>query len=268
MADASGVGAGQPVTFPDNGGQFSGAQPQGAQPEGAQPSGAQPASGQLAYATSAPAVRLWKTKPDGVTTFRHSAPLVLWWAWIAFVLWNLYDVAVSHPGIHSLRVVVALLFVTGVMYACTLHSRVDTDDEGLTIYNPVQHHRVPWGGVEGIYLGDSVEFSCHRTPPLKDKIIYSWALYSRRRSRARQQMQSSLFSTVTSRRLSERAPKEAADIARQQAAQLMAAELGKKAQDARTAGAPVGYLRSSWSWLPIAAIVVPAIALVLAFVIN
>jgi hypothetical protein len=224
--------------------------------------------GQPGYASRAPAIRLWKTKPDGVTTFRHSAPLILWWAWIAFVLWNFYDVAISHPGIHSARVVVALLFVTGVMYACTLHARVDTDDEGVTIYNPVRHHRVPWTGVEGIYLGDSVEFSCHRPPPLKDKMIYSWALYSRRRSRARMQMQSSLFSSITSRRVSERAPKEAADLARQPDAQLMAAELGKKAQEARAAGGPAGYLRSTWSWLPIAAMVVPAIALVVAFLIK
>jgi hypothetical protein len=248
MADAPPVGPGQPITF-DGG-------------------GSQPAGGQAGFASPAPAVRLWRTKPDGVTTFRHSAPLILWWVWVAFVLWNFYDVAISHPGIHSARVVVVLLFVSGLMYACTLHSRVETDDEGVTIYNPVQHHRVPWGGVEGIYLGDSVEFSCHRTPPLKDKMIYSWALYSRRRSRARMQMQSSLFSSVTSRRVSERAPKEAADLARQQAAQLIAAELGNKAKDARAAGAPAGYLRSSWSWLPIAAIVVPAIALVVAFLVN
>jgi hypothetical protein len=253
MADAPETGSGQPITFRENGAQAPGAQPGGADP---------------GYGSRAPAIRLWKTKPDGVTTFRHSAPLILWWAWVAFVLWNFYDVAISHPGIHSARVVAALLLVTGVMYACTLHSRVESDDEGVTIYNPVQHHRVPWGGVEGIYLGDSVEFCCHRPPPLKDKTIYSWALYSRRRARARTQMQSSLFSSFSSRRVSDRAPKEAADLARQQAAQLMAAELGKQAQNARKSGAPAGYLRSSWSWLSIAAMVVPAVALVVTFLIN
>lgn len=202
-----------------------------------------------------------------MTTFRHSAPLVLWWAWVAFMLWNFYDIATSHLGIRSVRVVAALLLVSGIMYACTLHSRVECDDEGVTVYNPVQDHHVPWGGVEGIYLGDSVEFCCHRPAPQSDKTIYSWALYSRRRARARMRMQGTMFS-ASRRMVSERAPQEAADLARQQAAQLMAAELGKRARDSRAKGAAEGFLQSRWSWLPIATIAVPAVALVAAFLIR
>ena len=40
------------------------------------------------------------------------------------------------------------------------------------------------------------------------------------------------------------------------------------ANEARDKGAAPGYLRSTWSWLPIAAIVVPGIALIVTFLIN
>jgi hypothetical protein len=235
----------------------------GGSPPGSSPAGVT----QPGYGSRPPTIRpLWKAKSDGITTFRHSAPLVLWWAWVVFLLVNLYDVATSHPGIHSARVTAVLLLVTGVMYACTVHPRVDCDDEGVTIYNPVRDHHAPWGAVDSIHLGDSVEFSCHQPQPKKDKTIYSWALYSRRRSRARTQMQSSFL--MSSRRISERAPQEAADLAKQQASQLMAAELGKRAADARAKGAMAGFLRSRWSWPPVAAVILPAVLLLVTLLVK
>jgi hypothetical protein len=41
----------------------------------------------------------------------------------------------------------------------------------------------------------------------------------------------------------------------------MAAELGRRATSAREAGAPAAVLESRWAWWPIAAILVPAAAL-------
>jgi hypothetical protein len=266
IQDAAGGLGSQPGPQP-GGSQAGGSQAGGSQAGGKQPGGLPAGSSQPSYGSRPPTIRpLWKAKPDGITTFRHSAPLVLWWAWVVFLLINLFDVATSHLGIHSARVTAVLLVVTGVMYACTVHSRVDCDDEGVTIYNPVRDHDAPWGAVESIHLGDSVEFSCHQSQPKEDKTIYSWALYSRRRSRARMQMQSSFL--MSSRRISERAPKEAADLAKQQASQLMAAELGKRATDARAKGAADGFLRSRWSWPPLAAIVLPVVLLLVTLLVR
>jgi hypothetical protein len=204
---------------------------------------------------------LWKAKEGGKVVFRHSTPLVLWWIWVAFAVANFIDVAIADPGLTVLKVAAGLLAVTGIAYATTLHSRVESDDEGVTVFNPLRHHRAPWGAVEGIFLGDSVEFVCHRPAPKKTKTIYSWALYSSRRSRARNQMQRSMFSTRRVQ-VSSRAPAEAAELAKTPAAQLMAAELGRLAVQAREQGRPAAVLRSRWSWRPAAAILLSIAAVI------
>jgi hypothetical protein len=221
-------------------------------------------SPQLGFGRPAGAVGprpLWKAKQGGRVVFRHPTPLVIWWIWVAFAVANLIDVAVVDPGITVLKVGAGLLAVTGIAYATTLHSRVETHVDGVTIFNPLRNHRAPWGAVEGIFLGDSVEFVCHRPAPKKPKTIYSWALYSSRRSRARSQMQRSFFGP---RRVevNSRAPSEAAELAKTATAQLMAAELGRLAVEARDGGAPSGVLRSRWSWQPVLAIIVPIAALI------
>jgi hypothetical protein len=204
---------------------------------------------------------LWKAREGGPTVFRHPMPLVLWWGWVVFALANVIDVAVVEHGIIIVKVAVGLLAVTGVIYATTLHSRVESDDDGVTVFNPVRHHRARWGAVEGIYLGDSVEFACARPAPKKAKTIYSWALYSRRRSRARTQIQRDFYGTRRPT-ISSRAPAEAADLARQASAQLMAAELGRLAKQAREAELPPAVLDSRWSWRPVVAILVPVALLI------
>lgn len=211
---------------------------------------------------------LWKTRQDGRTVFRHQGPLVLWWVWMVFALVNIIYLAIDDRTIGSLRGILALLTVTGGFYACTLHSRVETDDEGVTVYNPLRDHRLPWGIIEGVTLGDSVEIACSRPDAGKPRKIYSWALYSSRRSRARAQMGRTMFRSSAQRGLSLRAPAEAAELARQQASQLMTIELSRRATAATEAGKSGGKLRSFISWRPVAAIVAPALALLIAYLIH
>ncbi|HXW47092.1 MAG TPA: PH domain-containing protein [Streptosporangiaceae bacterium] len=204
---------------------------------------------------------LWKDKANGVTVYRHPAPLVLWWVWIAFALANLFYLVTDGINIHSLRGIALIAFITGVMYACTLHARVESDEGGVTIVNPLRRHRTPWGALEGIYLGDSVEFSCLRPAPQKPKTIYSWALYSRRRSAARMQIQRDVF---VPKRMSGRAPAEATALVKQHPSKIMAAELGRRAAAARERAGIGGVLSSRWTWLPVAAVVVPGVLLLVA----
>ena len=112
---------------------------------------------------------LWKDRPDGSTVFRHPAPQVLWWAWVAFALINIGFLISDGLSMSTARGIAALLTVTGIMYACTLHARVETDSEGVTVYNPVREHRAPWGVVEAVNLGESVEFACTRPGSAKPR---------------------------------------------------------------------------------------------------
>lgn len=201
----------------------------------------------------------WKATPDGRTVFRRGTPFVLWWIWIVFVIFNLAQVIIPDHDYFSLEIGAGLLALTGVAYATALRPRVIASDDGIVVHNPLRDHLIRWGAVTGVYLGDSVELACARPSPRKDKTIHCWALYSNRRSRIKQDqlgVRSWLRSTGSSR-----APAEVQQLANQDSAQLMAAELGRRATSAREAGAAPATLQSRWVWQPIAAILVPAAAL-------
>ena len=242
---------------------------------------------------------LWSERAGGPAVFRHPAPLVLWWAWAVFALVNIGYLIADGLTIHTVRAIAVLLAVSGVMYACTLHSRVEATEGGVTIYNPLRQHYAPWTAVTDVRLGQSVEFACVRSSPTAGKpmTIYSWALYSSSRARARTEMHRNMFGRGQ-RGISARAPAEAAALARQHPSQLMADELGRRAataqgpaaqdsaaqdpaardtaggdpavQDASAVGrAPTAAgLRSSVSWQPVAAILVPALLVLVAFLVK
>jgi hypothetical protein len=232
---------------------------QGQAADGAGPTGPGAGGGSSFGAPSAGSKQRWKSADGGKAVFRHSAPIVLWWLWVAFTLFNVIDLAFGSRHYTSLVIVVMLLLVTGVMYACALHPRVVADDDGVVVYNPLQEHRAPWGAVSGVFLGESLEFICARPTGKKEKTIHCWALYSGRRSRMRSQLQRSTW--LPKAAVSDRAPAEARELAGKPVAELMAAELGGRATAARERGAQGGVLTSRWAWQPIAAIVVPAAAL-------
>lgn len=211
---------------------------------------------------------LWKAKADGRTVFRHPAPLLLWWAWVVFALINIIYLLTGDLTIDAVRGIAGLLTATGVLYACTLHSRVEADDNGVTIHNPLREHRAPWSSVEAVTLGDSVEFACSRPAPRKTKKIYSWALYSSRRSRARRQVRGTMFPSLGQRGINIRAPAEAVDLARQQPSQIMMTELGRRAAAGRERSQAGGALHSVMAWRPVVAIGAPAVFLLIAFLIS
>lgn len=199
----------------------------------------------------------WKATKDGRTVFRRGTPFILWWIWIAFAIFNVVQVIIPDHDYFSLELTAGLLAVTGLAYATALRPRVIASDDGIVVHNPVRDHLARWGAISGVYLGDSVELSCARPAPRKDKTIYCWALYSNRRSRTKQQQLG-----VRSWLGSNRVQAQTRDLATQDSAQLMAAELGRRATTAREAGAPGAVLASRWAWWPIAAMLVPVSALI------
>jgi hypothetical protein len=192
--------------------------------------------------------------------FRKGTPFVIFWVWVAFVIFNLAQVALPDHDYFSVELTVGLLALTGLAYACTLRPRVTADDEAILVQNPFREYLARWGAVSGVYLGDSVEIRCARSAPKKDKVVYCWALNSGRRSRLRAQQRASR-NQVRASRVTGRAPAEVGELAKHDTVELMAAELGRRSTAARQRGVPDAVLESRWSWLPLVCVLAPAVAL-------
>jgi hypothetical protein len=61
-------------------------------------------------------------------------------------------------------------------------------------------------------------------------------------------------------------PSEAQEVLKQAPAEVMARELSRLSEQARAAGAADGILSATWAWDSLAAVLIPAAALVLAIV--
>lgn len=205
--------------------------------------------------------------PSERQVFRLPGAIVAWWAWIVVAVFSLIDMAVTGRNHTSAEIAVALLLVTGVMYACALRPKVVTDSEGITVQNPLRDHRVRWGSVTSVDLAESVRVHADRGPGAKrEKVIHSWALYAHRRSRIRTEMM-----RQSPRRLPRSpfsADSSASSDSKVPTAQIMAKQLDELARDARQRGVPGGLPVATWSWWSIAGIIVPAIALVLVITVT
>ena len=201
-------------------------------------------------------------------TFRLPGAIVAWWAWLILAAVVLADIAFTGRNHTAAEIAATVLFVTGLVYACALRPRVIANSAGLTVQNPFRDHRIPWGSVAAVDLKESVQVHCAPEPSApRGKVIHSWALYHQRRSRLRSEL---LKQGRDRRRLphSSVAPDsgmspETQKLLNQPAAQIMAAQLDDLAREARERGAAAGPRVVTWAWPAVAAIVVPAVVLVL-----
>ena len=215
-------------------------------------------------------------RPGGTSkVFRLPGPVVLWWAWVAFAVANLVDLAVQGHDRTSFQISVGLLAITGVVYACALRPRVITDPDGVTLRNPLRDYRVPWGRISEIYLAESVQVHCSpgpaaSVPAAKVKVLHSWALYSPRRSRLRAEVRGSRWDQSQASRPGGygRMPAEAREVAKQTSVELMAKEIQAMASQARERGAAGGAVVARWAWPSLAAFCVPALVLALVIAIR
>lgn len=223
-------------------------------------------------------------------TFRSPFAVLIWWIWAVFAAANLVDLAVQGRDRFSLLAGIGLLLVTGLLYAGAWRPRIVTNDEGLTISNPLRDHQVGWAAVSLVEATELVRVRCEwplegdERPQAGDesdgaavkrvgtskeagaatgnRVIYAWAVHSaRRKERVRQ-----LRREARGSRAGGYAPAQATSDVAMDADQVVAV-LSEMVQRARgpaskptVAVPPV----SSWNWLAIAAIAVPALAMVIA----
>ena len=238
-----------------------------------------------------PAATAWRTRADGSEVFQLQTPVIFWWAWVVFAVVCLGDIAVQGRDRASVQAAVAVLAATGFAYACAFRPKVIADARGITVLNPVRDFRIPWPALRGIFLGDSVEFQSARSGPKGEKTVYSWALYTKRRSRARARLRGQSWDRRSGSPARPsgyaRLPREAQEATKMVSAEVMARELGRlreqaqqrmaidealdgageapRAADQATGG---GTLRARWAWASLAAMVLPTAGLVLSIVIK
>jgi hypothetical protein len=228
---------------------------------------------------------------DGTTrVFRSPVAIAVWWIWVLFAVANLIDLAVQGHDRISLIAAISLVLVTGVLYAAVQRPRIVLDDEALTIVNPLRDHRIGWAGVSGAEAADMVRVRCEW--PAGRKTIYAWAIYSSRRRQVVAEMRAQRL--TRSRRFPAargygagpgadapgadapgaagpgRARTEPNDSDRVVAAITARAGQSRAGQGARGGqpGAPLqpgaGRPVSTWYWPASAAIIIPALALIIA----
>jgi len=225
-------------------------------------------------------------------TFRSSTAVIIWWVWLLFAAANLIDLAVQGRDYASLVAAAILLLATGVAYVAARRPRIIADDAGITIRNPLRDHRVGWAGITRIDLTDLLRVHCAPSRPgQQGKVISSWAVhYSLRRKLAAETRARRTASRAGSRRgpaglpddgsrRTWTAPAGAAVSPSEAEAERIARLLGERATAARAetvwaegtapaagAGREAGTgwlqpLTSTWSWPAIAALLIPALIL-------
>lgn len=194
--------------------------------------------------------------------FRLPGAMVAWWAWVVVAVACLIDMAATGLDHTSAEVAVALVLVTGLMYACAFRPKVVTDPAGITVSNPLRDHQVPWGSVTGVDLAESLRVHCSPEPGGKrEKAIHSWALYASKRNRIKAEMLAQ-----SPRRLPRSSPLPgggASSAAKESTAHVMATQLDQLAKEARERGAAGGPRVVTWNWWAAAGVVAPAVALAL-----
>jgi hypothetical protein len=172
--------------------------------------------------------------PDGRRVYRLTGPQVVWWAWLVLAIVSLGDLVIQGHDYLSLKFAFGLLTVTGLVYACTLWPRIIADDSGVTVQNPFRRFTIPWGAVRGIFLADSVEIQCARGQQKKDKTVYSWALSSARRGRARAKLHGWQMDQGKRNRPSSygQLPGQAKDLLKLTQTEVMAREMAKLSEEA------------------------------------
>lgn len=176
-----------------------------------------------------------KLTAGGKRVFRMTPPLVIWWFWVALVVFSVVDLLIQGHRLVPLGYALGGLAVTGLVFACTAWPRVIADAAGMRVLNPFRVFTIPWGAVRGIYLADSVEVQCARQPPKKDKTVYSWALSSPRRARARAQLRAWQWDQGKRNRPAgyNQLPQSAQSLVKMTTAEIMARELAAMSDEAR-----------------------------------
>jgi Bacterial PH domain len=212
---------------------------------------------------------------NGRQVFRSPAAVAVWWLWVLFALGNLIDLAVQGRDHTALVAALALLLVTGVVYVTALRPRLVADDAGLTVANPVRQHLIGWAAFDRADQADLLRIRCEWPAggQQRTRAVTAWGVHSPRRRQLTAQLRQRRRAARSDRGAggfgnfgwtgsTGRPPSRDRDPLTLDAGFIIAilsarAEQAKKAAPGTVATAPV----STWYWPGIAAVALPALAL-------
>jgi hypothetical protein len=216
---------------------------------------------------------------DGRQVFRSPIATLIWWVWVLFAVGNLIDLAVQDRDHLSVIAACTLLLITGIVFSTAQRPRIIADPDGLTIVNPVRVHRVGWPAVVGFDSTELLRVRCLWTTEdgteSKMRGFYAWAAHSSRRRQVAAEMRAQRrirggsaargvrFGSFGSPPVDDAPPPAPLGLD----VDVLVATLAERAEQVKSDVSPdVRAQRpvSSWYWPAIAAIIVPALALVLA----
>jgi hypothetical protein len=117
-------------------------------------------------------------KPE---VFRSVTAVIIWWVWLLFAAANLIDLAVQGRDHLSVVAGAILLFITGVAYVTAQRPRVEARADALTVRNPLRDHAIPWPNVVRADLSDLLRIK-YRVSGDSERAVSAWAIhYSRRK---------------------------------------------------------------------------------------
>jgi hypothetical protein len=237
---------------------------------------------------AAASIQRTASRTPGREVFRLAPPVVLWWIWLAFAVANVADFAIQGaPARFAITVSAILVTVTGLAYALALRPRVVADQADLTIVNPFRDHHVPWTAIQEVaadqwvrvYYGPGAHTAAV-SGGADRKAIACWALYvsARIRRKAARPVRRpagnglvppALWPRVpgqASAYADPRLPEEAKSLASLPVVKAIAVRLDKRATRERAGAGVDGSaepVTARWAWLPLAAVVLPALALLI-----
>lgn len=232
--------------------------------------------------------------------FRSPGSFVLSWLWLLIAAAVLIDLAVQGRNHAALIAVAVVLAVSGIVYVCAWRPRVVADSGGITVVNPLRDHRVPWGSVAKVDVVTALRVHCesHGGVSSRRKVVQSWAVQAAPRASFKQARRAGLV-RARDRQPDGRygsnghagaplghgvifgsgqaagpppgaagagygqLPESAREALNKTSAEFAAGRLTERAQQARQAGAEPGQPVASWAWWPVAALVAPAVLVLL-----
>lgn len=117
--------------------------------------------------------------------FRSRGATVVGVLLLLFVVGNWIDLAIQGRDHGSVVAAAALLLTTGIGYVAALRPRLLADDTGITVQNPLRDHRIGWATVAKVDLGDLLRVHCEYRVPgegtTRRQVINAWAVHHSRR---------------------------------------------------------------------------------------